>query len=76
MLPFVVSMLGFPPRRILGQGDSPLVAMHTPETLHMNSMGIKKGRNWHNQAEMGSSRLTQGLTTPSLKEIGLVSDFR
>jgi hypothetical protein len=40
--PLVVGTVGLPYHRILGQGDPPWIAAHTPKTLHMNATGIKK----------------------------------
>jgi hypothetical protein len=50
---------------------TPHGSLHThPRPYNMSTTDIRKGRNRHNQAEMGPSGLTQGLATPSLKGIG------
>jgi hypothetical protein len=40
--PFVVGMVGHPPRHILRQGDLLWVATQTPKTLHKNTQALKK----------------------------------
>jgi hypothetical protein len=47
-----------------------------PRPYNMSTAGVRKGRNWHHQAETILSGLTLGLATPFLKGTGPESECR
>jgi hypothetical protein len=68
-LPGLASHLTTSLSRVIPLGS---LRMH-PRPYNISTGGVKKrrGRNWGNQTKASSSGVTLGLTTPSLKEIGL-----